>query len=266
MASQAELNATHEGPQLGSAQDPSTSPLPADREDFDGAAPGSPYTSSRSMIRNLTLPTVPDFNIPPSPPGSPPQRATKKFAQFLELKKKGQHFNWRLETSSVMKDPGHLHRLLDFAGITGERRYMSTLPENLAVPTLWPEWAYVEHLSESRKQILETKEEKKAQGKRDNVDFVKAIDSGTSNGTTTSGSGGRAGAQSAAERIMAGINGRKADKKHSEDSGRKRELEHRGNKGDLSQGKYRSRSRSPGRRRSRSPDKVRRHDPSRGRG
>ncbi|KAF2109102.1 HCNGP-like protein-domain-containing protein [Lophiotrema nucula] len=222
---------------------------------------------NRSQIRNLTLPTVPNFNIPPSPPGSPPQRATRKFAQFLELKKKGQHFNQRLESSSVMKDPGHLQRLLDFAGLSQEGQYTSTLPAELAVPTEWPAWAYVEQLSEARKQMSKAKEEEKAQGKRDKVKFVKATESGTSSGTgTSSGGGGTAGAQSAAERIVAGLGGRKPGKTDSRNSSRKRELERRGGRGDYSsRGKHRSRSRSPRRRRSRSTDRDRRRDRSRDR-
>ena len=104
------------------------SPPPLDNDVADGAPPGSPYTSSRAVIQNLTLPTVPNFAIPPSPPGSPPQTATKKFAQFLELKKKGQHFNQRLESSSVLRDPGHSQKLMKFAGISEEEQYASQSP------------------------------------------------------------------------------------------------------------------------------------------
>jgi hypothetical protein len=60
---------------------------------------------------------VPNLNIPPSPPGSPPQKSTRKFTQFLELKKKGQHFNQRLENSSVLRDLNHSRKLMDFAGV-----------------------------------------------------------------------------------------------------------------------------------------------------
>lgn len=117
------------GPAQGPAQGPTVSPPPEEDVPSNDAAPGSTYANTRALIQNLTLPTVPNFDIPPSPPGSPPQRATKKFAQFLELKKKGQHFNQRLETSSVLRDPGHMQKLMDFAGISEQDSYTSTLPE-----------------------------------------------------------------------------------------------------------------------------------------
>src|SRR5438132_953822 len=56
----------------------------------------SPYSTSRSLIRDLTLPPYPNLDIPQSPPGSPPPELTQKFAQFLELKKQGVHFNDKL--------------------------------------------------------------------------------------------------------------------------------------------------------------------------
>lgn len=168
-----QLSATVSGP----AQGPAVSPLPPDNDVENDVPPGSPYTSSRATIQNLTLPTVPNFDIPPSPPGSPPQRATKKFAQFLELKKKGQHFNQRLETSSVLRDPGHSQKLMEFAGINEEERYASTLPENLAVPAMFPPWAYVEELRASQKRIFKAREQQKSSTPREAIDFVSATKS-----------------------------------------------------------------------------------------
>ncbi|KAJ4988400.1 Meiotically up-regulated gene 151 protein [Stagonosporopsis vannaccii] len=172
-------------PVSGPAQGPTVSPPPPDDNADNAGAPGSPYTSSRAIIQNLTLPTVPNFAIPPSPPGSPPQRATKKFAQFLELKKKGQHFNQRLESSSVLRDPNHSQKLMDFAGIREEDQYTSTLPEGLAVPAVFPPWAYVEELRASQKKILATKEHEKARTPREAIDFVSASRSGTASRTST---------------------------------------------------------------------------------
>lgn len=156
----------------GPAQGPAVA-LPSPENDAaDDLPPGSPYTSSRAIIQNLTLPTVPNFDIPPSPPGSPPQRATEKFAQFLELKKKGQHFNQRLESSTVLRDPGHSQKLMDFAGISEEEQHASTLPEHLAVPVVFPPWAYVEELRASQKRILKAKEQDKSRTPRSAIDFV----------------------------------------------------------------------------------------------
>ncbi|KAF3005887.1 hypothetical protein E8E13_009344 [Curvularia kusanoi] len=165
------------GPVDGPAQGPAASPPPPENDVADGAPPGSPYTSNRAIIQNLTLPTVPNFAIPPSPPGSPPQRATKKFAQFLELKKKGQHFNQRLESSSVLRDPGHSQKLMDFAGVSEEEQYASTLPDDLAVPTMFPPWAYVEELRASQKKFLKAKEQERSKNPREAIDFVSAAKS-----------------------------------------------------------------------------------------
>jgi hypothetical protein len=218
-----EQPATSTGPISGPSQGPTASPPPSDEISSEGVPPGSPYTTNRAIIQNLTLPTVPNFDIPPSPPGSPPQRATNKFAQFLELKKKGQHFNQRLEGSSVLRDPGHLRKLLDFAGVGEEHQYTSVLSDEVAIPVVFPEWAYAEELKASQKRMLKMKEQEKSKAPREAVDFVPANKSGTSSIVGTS----------------------------SGMAGKRKELEHRSR--DDSQS--RNRSRSPKRRRSRSRDR-----------
>ncbi|KAF2255432.1 hypothetical protein BU26DRAFT_515145 [Trematosphaeria pertusa] len=242
------------GPVNGPAQGPTVSPPPADERPTDDVPPGSPYTSNRLMVQNLTLPPVPNLDIPSSPPGSPPQRATKKFAQFLELKKKGQHFNQRLENSSVLRDPSHLRKLMDFAGISEEDQYASTLPEGVAVPTVWPQWAYGEELNASQKRMSHAKEEEKKSNPNRLVDFVPAAKSSTSSATgTPSGKGSR---QSAAERVMSGLDREQSSRSSSQSTSKRKELEHRGVRGDpSSRSRCRSRSRSPKRRRSRSRDR-----------
>lgn len=213
-------------PVNGPAQGPNVPPS-ADDDAADHVPPGSPYTSNRAIIQNLTLPTVPNFDIPASPPGSPPQRATKKFAQFLELKKKGQHFNQRLESSSVLRDPGHSQKLMDFAGISEEEQYASTLPEGMAVPVVFPPWAYVEELRASQKRIFKAREQDKSRTPREAIDFVSASKSGTTSRTSTP-SGKTSMSQSTSKR---------------------KELEHRSREASLSRTGRRSTSRSPKRRR-----------------
>ncbi|KAF1971359.1 hypothetical protein BU23DRAFT_555897 [Bimuria novae-zelandiae CBS 107.79] len=186
----------------GPAQGPSATPLPEDDETQDITPPGSPFTSNRLMMQSLTLPPVPNLDIPPSPPGSPPQKSTKKFAQFLELKKNGQHFNQRLEGSPVVRDPNHSRKLMDFAGINDEDQYVSTLPEGLGVPAVWPEWAYGDALNASQKKINKVKESERSKVPRYSVDFVPA-ESGASSGSGTPA--GKKSRQSAAERVMAGL-------------------------------------------------------------
>jgi hypothetical protein len=241
------------GPVNGPSQGPTVSPPPQDEGSTNDAPPGSPYTSNRAIIQNLTLPTVPNFDIPPSPPGSPPQRATKKFTQFLDLKSKGQHFNQRLEGSSVLRDPGHLRKLLDFAEISEEEQYASALSEHVALPVVFPGWAYAEELKASQKEILKAREQQKSKAPREAVDFVSATKSGTSSGAgTPSGKGLR---QSAAERVGAAVNEDQANGSSSHMAGKRKELEHRSRDNSQSRNRWRSRSRSPKRRRSKSRDR-----------
>ncbi|KAF2134232.1 hypothetical protein P153DRAFT_363210 [Dothidotthia symphoricarpi CBS 119687] len=243
------------GPVNGPSQGPAAQSSPADNAPTSDVTPGSPYTTNRAMIQNLTLPTAPNFDIPPSPPGSPPQQATKKFAQFLELKKKGQHFNQRLQSSSVLRDPGHLRKLMDFAGISEEDQYASTLPEEVAVPTVFPEWAYAEELKASQRQIFKAREQQKSKAPRASVDFVGATKSGSSSGTGMPA--GKALRQSAAERVMEGTDGDQSTRSSAQSAGKRKELEHRGKDDATSRSRWKSRSRSPKRRRSQSRDRKR---------
>lgn len=105
-----------------------TVPLPGpdddDGNDTADARPSSPYTTTRSLIHDLTLPTIPNFDIPASPPGSPPPAAAgtnAKFTQFLALKRKGTHFNEKLEQSSALRNPALTDKLLQFVDIPPPR-------------------------------------------------------------------------------------------------------------------------------------------------
>jgi hypothetical protein len=151
----------------------------------------------------------------------------------LELKKKGQHFNQRLEGSSVLRDPGHLQRLMDFAGISDEEQYASALSEDVAVPSVFPTWAYAEELKASQKQILKAREQQKSKVPRAAVDFVSATKSGASSGTST----------------PSGESARQTGAAVSQMAGKRKELEHRSR--DNSQSR-----RSPKRRRSKSRERA----------
>jgi hypothetical protein len=224
-----ERTAILSGPVSGPSLGQTLTPPPTGEGSVDDAVLGSPYTSMRVLIQNLTLPTVPNFDIPHSPPGSPPQKTTKKFAQFLELKKKGQHFNQRLESSSVLRDPGHLRKLLDFAGISEEEQYASSLSKDVAVPTVFPLWAYAEELRASQKRILKAKDLEKSRVPRESIDFVTATVSGTSSST--------------------GMEPRLTVQAPLQTAGKRKELEHRGRDDSKSRSRRRSRSRSPKRER-----------------
>jgi len=177
--------------------------LPEDDQDLP---PQSPYSANRALLRDLTLPTAPNYDIPPSPPGSPNESTNARFKHFLDLKKQGVHFNEKLANSSTLKNPGLMQKLMDFSGIDGAGQYATTLPKDLWDPNAFPENAYKEELAKSQQKILKRKEDEKLRGQRESVDFVPANASGESlSRSGTPGAGGRSGQKSAAERVMAGL-------------------------------------------------------------
>ena len=169
-------------------------------EDSALSAPASPHTIQRATIRNLTLPSTPNLDIPQSPLGSPTQGADQKFAQFLELKKQGVHFNAKLASSSALKNPSLLPKLMNFAGVESERQYTTTLPTELWDPMGFPTWAYKEKLAEAQHELLK-QEEERVRVQRERIDFVVSGTTGHPGGLAAS-KGSRA---SAAERVMAGL-------------------------------------------------------------
>ena len=134
--------------------------------------PGSPYSTTRATIRDLTLPALPDTAIPPSPPGSPPRATTKKFAQFLELKKKGVHFNAKVAGSPALANPALADKLLAFVGADPrELQYATTLPPDIWDPAhAFPRAAFREQLRAA--QVEGARE--RARGRGAAVDFVPA--------------------------------------------------------------------------------------------
>jgi hypothetical protein len=171
----------------------------------DAPVPMSPYSANRALLHQLTVPQLPNLDIPPSPPGSPPAGTHAKFAHFLELKKKGVHLNEKLANSSALKNPSLMQKLMDFADIDESGQYASTLPKEFWNPESIPEMAYKEELAKSQQRILKKREEEKTRGQRESVDFVPATVSGDSSRSGTPAAGGRVGPKSAAERVMAGL-------------------------------------------------------------
>ncbi|KAI9171561.1 hypothetical protein HJFPF1_01047 [Paramyrothecium foliicola] len=135
-------------------------------------APSSPYSSNRALIQNLTLPTVPNLDIPPSPPGSPPASTTKRFEQFLDLKRKGTHFNSKLENSTALANPSLMDKLMGFVGIEGRHQYQTTLPPDLWNADALPDWAFADKLRKSHDKVVKEREAKQASGGRSSIDFV----------------------------------------------------------------------------------------------
>lgn len=171
---------------LGPSLPPVGEPL-INEEDLSGQTPSSPYSANRALLRDLTLPSVPNMDIPPSPPGSPQPGANKKFDQFLELKKKGVHFNAKLEQSSALKNPSLMDKLMTFVEIDEGNQYSTTLPTDLWDPNGFPEWAFKDKLRRNVEKFAKEKEAEKASGGRTAIDFVPST---TPLSGSTSGSGG----------------------------------------------------------------------------
>lgn len=138
------------------------------------SAPSSPYTNLRTTIRSLTLPTQPNLDIPQSPLGSPAPGADHKFSHFLDLKKQGIHFNTKLASSSALKNPSLLLKLMDFAGVGSEWQYTTTLPPGLWDPAEFPTWAYKEELAEAQRRLSKREEGERVRLQRESVEFVAA--------------------------------------------------------------------------------------------
>ncbi|OHF01332.1 HCNGP-like protein [Colletotrichum orchidophilum] len=119
--------------------------------------PASPYTATRALLRDLTFPPMPNFDIPPSPPGSPPPALSAKFTQFLDLKKKGVHFNAKLAQSAALRNPSLTDKLMSFVDLEGRAGYATTLPPDLGWdPTsedLLPAWAGRAALRQSQDKV-----------------------------------------------------------------------------------------------------------------
>ncbi|EHK49995.1 hypothetical protein TRIATDRAFT_289373 [Trichoderma atroviride IMI 206040] len=173
------------GPSLPPADASITNALPDPDESQE--PPASPYSANRALIHDLTLPSVPNLDIPPSPPGSPPLGANKKVDQFLQLKKKGVHFNSKLEQSTALRNPSLMDKLLDFVGIDEVGQYETTLPKELWDPRGFPEWAFRDKLSKSREKIAKEKEADRAGGGRTAIDFVSSNSSSTGAAAGVSG-------------------------------------------------------------------------------
>ena len=213
---------------------PAGPPLSTVPENNTFSQPSSPYTSQRATIRNLTLPSNPNLDIPPSPPGSPAPGADQKFAHFLRLKQQGVHFNAKLASSSALKNPSLLPKLMEFAGVKDQHQYATTLPTHLWDPEGFPESAYKEELAKSQKEISKRKEEEKAKATRDGIEFVSATNSGQSSSGVTPGMGigSKAIRGSAAERVMAGLDRDRRSSPKMGAAGSKKEMERRGGRMD----------------------------------
>lgn len=146
--------------------------------------------SEQDLIRYVTQASHPMTAIPPSPPGSPNPQLEAKFKRFLELKKKGLHFNEDLAKKSSFRNPALFTTLMDRAGLERDVQYATSLPATVWDADSLPAFAYKEELLKSQTMIRdeETAKKKKqsASGKRTIV-FTAADRSGKSSRTSTPG-------------------------------------------------------------------------------
>ncbi|KAI9704214.1 MAG: hypothetical protein M1836_007075 [Candelina mexicana] len=240
-------NAPTQGPMVG----PSGPPHSPAATNGATSQPQSPYSTSRALIRDLTLPPILNLDIPPSPPGSPPPATNAKFAHFLELKKQGVHFNEKLAKSSALKNPSLLQKLMGFAGIDEQAQYATTIPKEIWDPNGFPKWAYKDELAKSQQAVLKRREEEKAKAQREAVEFVPATASTESSRSGTPGAlgAGKGLRASAAERVMAGLDRERVKSPLVTEGAKRRDLERRAGRNDGYKIRDRSRSHSPRRRR-----------------
>jgi hypothetical protein len=118
--------------------------------------------------------------VPVLPPGSPPPGTSKKFEQFLELKKKGVHFNSKIAQSSALKNPGLMDKLMNFVEIDQADQYKTTLGTDVWDPIAFPKTAYKEQLRQSQTTVGQAR----ARPKGAPVEFVAASGGGSQDMTT----------------------------------------------------------------------------------
>ncbi|KAJ5760088.1 hypothetical protein N7520_007244 [Penicillium odoratum] len=145
------------GPVLGPAS-MNTAPVSEHRS---AGGRTSPFSLSRALIQDLTL-----------PPDPPDPAANAKFEHFLSLKKQGVHFNAKLASSSSLKNPSLLIKMMEHAGIDEQAQYDTSLPIELWNTSNLPPWAFKEELLRVQKEARQRLEDKKASGQRSSIEFV----------------------------------------------------------------------------------------------
>jgi hypothetical protein len=188
----------------------------------------------------MTLPPIPNLDIPPSPPGSPNPVANQKFAHFLSLKKQGVHFNEKLAGSSSLRNPSLLAKLMAHSGIDEQAQYATSLPNDIWNVSSLPPWGYKEELLKCQQEIRRRIEEKKSSGQREPIDFVSSAVSGESSRVDTPSSCKMR--SSAAERVMAGLSRERARSPMGTEQSRRADLERRPRRSELNHKSHRSRS------------------------
>ncbi|KAJ5364447.1 uncharacterized protein N7496_010160 [Penicillium cataractarum] len=170
------INEAPNGPALGPASGPAPMNRTQSPEGPSTSGRSSPFSTTRALVHDLTLPPVPNLDIPPSPPGSPNAAANAKFEHFLSLKKQGIHFNAKLASSSSLRNPSLLMKMMEHAGIDEQSQYNTALPSDLWDVSNLPKWAFKEELLKTQQEARQKQEEKNAVGQRSSIEFVSGAD------------------------------------------------------------------------------------------
>ena len=160
------------GPVLGPASGPAPENQAQSPEDPSASGRSSPFSTTRALIHDMTLPPVPNLDIPPSPPGSPNAAANAKFEHFLSLKKQGVHFNAKLASSSSLRNPSLLKKMMEHAGIDERSQYNTSLPPDLWDVSNLPKWAFKDELLKVQQDVRQKMEENNAACQRSSIEFV----------------------------------------------------------------------------------------------
>ncbi|RMZ80631.1 hypothetical protein DV738_g2582, partial [Chaetothyriales sp. CBS 135597] len=153
-----------------SAEDHALAPMvgPSLPPDLDSADQGSSAVANdlsvdallaglteQDLIRHLTQASHPINVLPPSPPGTPDPVVEARFSKFLELKRKGLHFNADLVKKQSFRNPAILKTLVARAGIDDQLSYASSLPTHIWDPAGFGAHAFKEELARSQQSIRE---------------------------------------------------------------------------------------------------------------
>lgn len=129
-------------------------------DEDDNEEPLSPYSKRMNRRRELTMPPVPNFDIPPPPQQAAPLAVERKFLNFLKIKRRGMHLNQNLEAKHEFKDPEFMDKQLKFLGLNQETQYNCTLSKD-ALDMDWPESAYHDKYAALVKAEMEAREQAK---------------------------------------------------------------------------------------------------------
>jgi len=134
-----------------------------------------PPMSEEDLLRYLTQPSHPVASFPPEATSEADPAVTARFKRFLELKRKGVHFNEDLAGKSSFKNPTLFASLLERSNLPSQSQYASSVPSLVFCMDLFPPWAYKEELLRSQQALgAELEAFKKAQstaGKR-RIEFM----------------------------------------------------------------------------------------------